>query len=111
MQMEIDRALLTEEQRNQLDMWTALFHGPAWQALVERYEGTIQNLQNSYHQVVGEQALGTVQGRLKTFYDLFVTLPDVIHAEFLLATGQLGAALGEDDGSDDDPVQPEDWRR
>lgn len=107
--MEIDRTLLTEDQRNQLDMWTELFHGPAWKALVERHEARIHLLQESYHKVDDQRLLGQIQGGLSVFYSLFIQLPDVISFEFLLMTGQ---ATGEEDqGSDDDPVSPSDWTR
>lgn len=105
---KIDRTLLTKEQVNELDMWTELFHGPAWAALVKRHEDTIQVLQQSYHKVEGTQRLGQIQGALRVFYNLFVSLPDVINYEYLIATGQLGQ---EEKGLDDNPVSPTDWSR
>lgn len=107
--MQIDRTLLTEKQRNELDMWTDLFHGPAWTAITERYSPIIEALQAKYHNVQGEQALGHLQGSLKTLYAILIHLPDQIHTEFLLATGQLQEVL-EQEGSDDDPVTPHDWK-
>lgn len=106
--MEINRALLTEDQRNELDMWMGLFHGPAWKALVERHEPNIQALQQAYHKVTDLRDLGIIQGGLGTLYALFVNLPDVIHYEFALLTGQIGR---EENGSDDDPVSPTDTSR
>jgi hypothetical protein len=106
--MEIDRSLLTEDQRKELDRWTEFFNGPVWEALVNRHEPRIHLLQESYHKVDDQRLLGQIQGGLQVFYSLFVQLPDVINYEFLMATGQ---ASGEEKGSDDDPVSPSDWRR
>ncbi len=104
----VDRSLLTNDQNRALDQWEQFFHGPIWRDIVSRFEPEIEALQNSYHTVQGEQALGRVQGALQIFYRLLVHFPDLIHAEYLLLTGQL---RGDEGPSDEDPVQPEDWSR
>jgi len=104
--IKVDRALLTADQLKQYDRWQEFFHGPVWRDLIKRYEPRIEALQNSYHSVVGEQQLGNVQGALKAYYDVFEYLPDAIHLEFLLQTGQItqDAGLGYED-----PESPDDW--
>jgi hypothetical protein len=106
-QTPIDRSLLTGDQVKELDRWNDFFHGPIWRDIVARFEPEIESLQNSYHNVVGEQMLGRTQGALSVYYRVFVHLPDLIHTEFMLKTGQ----LGQEDQGTDDPAQPEDWRR
>jgi|TARA_Y100000034_G_scaffold20431_2_gene23378 hypothetical protein len=104
----IDRAALTGDQVQELDRWEQFFHGPIWRDIVTRFNPEIEGLQNSYHNVVGEQMLGRTQGALSVYYRILVHLPDLIHTEFLVKTGQIGADEGH---SEDDPVSPEDWRR
>ena len=106
-QTPIDRTALTGDQIKELDRWEQFFHGPLWRDIVTRFEPEIDSLQNSYHGVIGEQNLGRVQGALQVYYRILVHLPDLIHAEFLLKTGQ----LGQEDHSTDDPVTPENWSR
>lgn len=107
--MEINKQLLTPEQVAELNTWTELFHGPGWGALIKRYEGTIVALQNSYEKVSDVNTLGRLQGSLGVYKQLFLHLPDLIHYEFLLMTGQVDK---EPEGQDpDDPVSPEDWSK
>lgn len=105
----LDKTLLTPEQRAEYDTWEKFFHGEDWTRLVSRVEPDISVLQNGYAKVRGEQNLGFLQGSLHVYYRVFVNLPDMINAEFLLLTGQLGNEEEEDHRSDD-PVSPEDWR-
>lgn len=107
-QIAIDRTLLTGDQIKELDRWEQFFHGPIWRDIVRRFEPEIESLQHSYHNVVGEQALGRTQGALSIYYRVLVHLPDLIHTEFLLLTGQLG---GEEDPTTEDLGTPDDWRR
>ena len=107
-QIPIDRSLLTGDQLKQLDRWEQFFHGPVWRDIVSRFEPEIEGLQNSYHGVQGEQMLGRTQGALNIYYRILVHLPDMIHTDFMVLTGQLGT---DEDQSTDDPVVPEDWRR
>lgn len=104
----IDRSALTGDQIKELDRWEQFFHGPLWRDIVTRFQPEIEALQNSYHGVVGEQMLGRTQGALSTYYRILVHLPDLIHTEFLVKTGQIGLDEGQ---SNDDPVSPEDWSR
>jgi hypothetical protein len=104
----IDRSALTGDQIQELDRWEQFFHGPIWRDIVARFDPEIESLQNSYHGVVGEQDLGRLQGALQIYYRILVHLPDLIHTEFLLKTGQIQADTGQ---SDDDPVTPDDWTR
>ena len=106
---QIDRALLTGDQIQELDRWEQFFHGPIWRDIIKRFEPEIDGLQQSYHGVVGEQMLGRTQGALNTYYRILVHLPDMIHTEFLIKTGQIGE--GAEGQGTDDPVSPEDWRR
>ncbi len=107
--MEINKQLLTAEQVAELETWTELFHGAGWGALVKRYEPTIIALQNSYEKVSDVNTLGRLQGTLGVYKQLFLHLPDLIHYEFLLMTGQVDKA---DEGQDpDDPVSHPDWSR
>jgi len=107
-QQAIDRTLLSADQIKELDRWEQFFHGPIWRDLIKRFEPEINALQNSYHGVVGEQMLGRTQGALSTYYRILVHLPDLIHTEFLLLTGQIGV---DEDHSIDDPVSPTNWSR
>lgn len=105
-QVKLDRALLTADQLKEYDRWQEFFHGPIWRDLVRRYEPRIDALQASYHRVQGEQNLGYVQGSLNTLYDVFLNLPDLVHLEFLLQTGQITENEGP---SDEDPVAHGKW--
>lgn len=110
MSVELDRSLLSEGQRKEYDQWTDLFHGPHWTRLCERYNDRIEQLQNAYGTVQGEQALGRIQGALLAYKDLLVVLPDVINYEFLTITGQVGQdEKGHED--EDDPTTPPQWDR
>ena len=106
--MEIDRNLLTEDQRKDLDAWTELFHGKHWPRLLERYEGRIEGLQNAYATVNDQNSLGRIQGALHAYRDIFLILPDVINYEFLIMTGQVEGMEEGREGADD-PVTPPDW--
>lgn len=104
----LDKTLLTPEQREEYDRWEKFFHGKDWKMLVNRVSPEIDILQNSYAKVRGEQNLGFLQGALSIYYRVFVNLPDMINAEFLLQTGQLGQE--DEDQSSNDPVNPGDWQ-
>lgn len=106
-QITIDRSLLTPDQQKSLARWEEFFHGPLWRDIVKRFEPEIEALQNSYHGVVGEQALGRTQGALGVYYRILVHLPDLVHTEFLLLTGQVGG----EDPTTEDLNTPSDWRR
>jgi hypothetical protein len=109
-QIKVDRSKLSADELKELDRWEQFFHGPIWSDMIERFGPEIDQLQNSYANVIGEQHLGRTQGALQIYYRIFNTLPDMIHTEFLLKTGQLGTD-DEEDLSTEDPVSPEDWRR
>ncbi len=108
-QIVLDKTLLTQEQRDDFDQWETFFHGSDWRRLVERVSPDIELLQKNYANVRGEQNLGFLQGTLGVYYRIFVNLPDLINAEFLIKTGQLGQEDEEDQGLND-PATPEDWR-
>ncbi len=102
----LDTALLTPQQQAEYLAWQELFTSPGWGMLVRREQETINNLQSTYSTVCGEQALGYLQGALSQLNRILDTLPDMINAEYLIKTGQLGQ---EEDHDTDDPVSPPDW--
>lgn len=104
--MEVNRQLLTDDQRKELDRYTEFFNGPTWRAMVERYQPVIEAQQGRLTKVDELVELGRVQGRLEVLYSIFVHLPDLVNYEFLLITGQAGR-----EGLDEDPVDSADWTR
>ena len=62
--MEIDRALLTDEQRQLVDAWEEFFKLPAFQTMVTEAERSAESVQRSLANVKGEQGLGYLQGQL-----------------------------------------------
>ena len=106
---QINRALLTDEQKRRLDEWEKFFHGELWVSIVNRFQPEIERLQNSYHTVQGEQDLGRIQGALNIYYRLLIHFPDMVWADFLSVTGQLDEVV--EDPSEEDLGTPEDWSR
>lgn len=104
--MEVNRQLLTDDQRKELDRYTEFFNGPLWRDLVNRYQPVIEAQQGRLTKVDSLVELGRVQGRLDVLYSIFVSLPDLVNYEFLLITGQAGR-----EGLNEDPVDESDWAR
>jgi len=105
-QVILNRSLLSNDQQREYREWEDFFASPAWKRLVIREDNNIALLQSKYSTVQGPQALGYLQGSLQTITRVFVHLPDLINAEYLILTGQLDQG---EDLSSEDPVQPLNW--
>lgn len=96
---QIDRNLLTREQRQTLEVFEQGFKSTFWSLIVERFEQHNERNLAQYDSVLGEQALGLVQGLRRANAEV-INLDAVIEREILAATGQ-------DDSEAPEPEEPE----
>lgn len=85
--MNIDKTLLTPEQRREVRAWEEFFTSDAYRLFRQRFEGRYKGVGSAYRAAQGEQALGRVQGRDEVLREV-ADLERVIELEFLHTTGQ-----------------------
>lgn len=82
-----NRALLSAEQRGELEAYERLFASAGWALASERLQTVFDGLGKQYDALVGDQALGRIQGARDAFYRV-LNLPRIIENEFNALTGQ-----------------------
>lgn len=97
---EVDKALLTQEQRAIYEEWERFFTSSGWKLYVEKFGPRIQYLMQQYRTVRGAQNLGYIQGALAQLSDLLVIPDRLVEADFLTT----------EDPAEPEPVTgPKDW--
>lgn len=78
---DIDRALLTREQRQRLEILEQGFQSTFWELVKERFQERFEQFGVALDGVQGEQNLGIVQGHRRAFYEV-THLEDAIRNEY-----------------------------
>lgn len=85
--MNIDKTLLTPEQRREVKAWEEFFASDAYRLYRQRFGERYKGIGASYRGATGAQALGRAQGRDEVLREV-ADLERVIELEFQHLTGQ-----------------------
>jgi hypothetical protein len=81
---EVNRALLTREQRETLEAFESGFQSTFWELILERFQRHADSNQQQYDSVLGEQALGLIQGLQRANREI-LNLEQIIEREITAA--------------------------
>lgn len=85
--MNLDKTLLTPEQRREVRAWEEFFASEAYRLFLQRFSERYRGVGSAYRAAQGAQALGKVQGRDEVLREV-ANLEQVIELEFQHQTGQ-----------------------
>lgn len=99
---EVDRTLLTQEQRAIYEEWERFFQSAGWRLYVEKFGPRLTYLMQQYRSVRGAQNLGFIQGSIAQLSDLLVIPDRLVAADFIDST--------DDAAEPEPPTGPQDWQ-
>jgi hypothetical protein len=86
--MNVDKTLLTPEQRREVKAWEEFFVSAAYRLFQQRFGERYRGVGPAYRAATGAQALGKVQGRDEILREV-ANLEQVLELEFQHLTGQV----------------------
>jgi hypothetical protein len=98
--MEIDRALLTDEQKRLYYTWQEFFDTTCWQTMVQDAERQTETVERALAQVKGAQGLGYLQGQLSVLR--WITRQQNVRFAYL--ANEFGVFDAEPQEQDSDPA-------